>query len=374
VERLGAAQGFPGSSASDVHEEPDGTLWVGTGVSLVRIPASARDRGGPVGRLVITAAKVDGADVDPTRPFELPYRRNRLELRASALSFRDPASVRYRHRLRSGEAWSEAVDDPRLRFFDLPPGRYELALQASLDGTTWIDAEAPIRFRVDVPWYRSRAFFGAIATLVAAAVWIAGRIRTERRRVLEAQRRRIAMDLHDAIGSGLGTIGLLAGPLREAGAPIATIAAELGTSLGDIVWSLRESSGSLEAVAEHLRQRGRAMFAEGAPDLRFEFPESWPSREISLPLRRNLVLIALEALHNAARHSGAGHVTLRLAGGGHRWILEVADDGRGLGGPTRPGGGMGLANMRRRAEDIGARLEVETAAGSGTTIRVRFDV
>lgn len=372
VERLGAAQGFPGSSASHVFEEPDGTLWVGTGVSLVRIPAAARDRGGPVGKLVITAARVDGADVDFTRAFELPYRRNRLELRASALSFRDPASIRYRHRLRPGDAWSEPVDDPRVRFFDLPPGRYELALQASLDGSTWIEAESPVRFRIDVPWYRSPAFFGTIATLVAAAAWIVARVRAGRRRVLEDQRRRIAMDLHDAIGSGLGTIGLLAGALRETGKPIATIASELGVSLGDIVWSLRESSGSLRAVAEHLLQRGHAMFAEAGPELRFDFPASWPSRDISLPLRRNLVLIALEAMHNAARHAGARTVTLRIAPERSGWILEVADDGQGLGGPTRPGGGMGLGNMRRRAADIGAAIEIESRSGGGTRVSVRF--
>ncbi|HEX6853608.1 MAG TPA: ATP-binding protein [Candidatus Polarisedimenticolaceae bacterium] len=372
VERLGASQGFPGVGGTDVLELDDGTVCVGAGVSLVRIPAAARDRSAPIGRLVITGATVDGASVDPSKPFELPFRRNRLELHASALTFRDPSSVRYRHRLRPGDRWSDPVVDPHLRFFDLPHGRYDLSLQASLDGSTWIDAPAPVRFRIDEPWYLSRLFFALLAGVAAGSAWIAARIRAGRRRVLEEQRRRIAMDLHDAIGSGLGTIGLLAGPLREAGAPIAAIAAELGVSLADIVWSLRESSGSLEAVAEHLLQRGRAMFAEGAAEIRFDFPGTWPSRELSLPLRRNLVLIALEAMHNAARHSGAGRVTLRLAREGHGWILEVVDDGRGLGGPTRPGGGMGLGNMRRRAEDIGARLEIASPPGGGTCVRVRF--
>jgi hypothetical protein len=372
VERLGASQGFPGAGGTDVLEMDDGTLWVGAGVSLVRIPAAARDRRAPIGNLVITRAAVDGAAVDPSKPFTLPFRRNRLELHASALTFRDPASVRYRHRLRPGDAWSDPVADPQLRFFDLPHGRYELALQASLDGATWIDAAAPVRFRIDVPWYRSRAFFGSIAACLVGAAWIVSRIREGRRRVLEEQRRRIAMDLHDVLGSGLGTIGLLAGPLREAGAPIASIAAELGVSLGDIVWSLRESSGSLEAVAEHLRERAHATFGESETRLVADFPSSWPSAELSLPLRRNLVLIALEAMHNAARHAGAGTVTLRIAPERSGWILEVADDGQGLGGPTRPGGGMGLGNMRRRAADIGAAIEIVSPPGGGTRVRVRF--
>ena len=92
-----------------------------------------------------------------------------------------------------------------------------------------------------------------------------------------------------------------------------------------------------------------------------------------------LAAIAREALSNSLRHAHAQNIAMRLMGSGAMATLEIIDDGAGF-DVSRPGApnsdsetgapGMGLNTMKRRASDLGASLEVQSAPGKGTRIRV----
>ena len=187
------------------------------------------------------------------------------------------------------------------------------------------------------------------------------------------------------MGSGLGSIGILAGVAatntlkttehEELARKISQTAGELGTSLSEIVWALKPGTGSLEALAYRLAERGGRLFPSNDPSFTTQFPIMWPKVELSLAVRRNVLLIASEALHNTARHSQAREVTLGLEPAhGKHWRLWVIDDGRGLSeGNSLSQSGMGLQNMRRRAEEIGAALSLSPNNGKGTSISLVFD-
>lgn len=81
--------------------------------------------------------------------------------------------------------------------------------------------------------------------------------------------------------------------------------------------------------------------------------------------------IAREALWNAAKHSRARNVWMETRREGASTLLRVRDDGVGF-SPDRPGGGSGLSMMRSRAEQAGARLDVISAPGAGTTVELRM--
>ena len=90
---------------------------------------------------------------------------------------------------------------------------------------------------------------------------------------------------------------------------------------------------------------------------------------------REVLRIAQEALHNALRHADADQITVTLSDpGGGRLALEVADDGVGF----DPADGalrarrLGLTSMAERAERIGGRLDVHSAPGEGTTVRLEL--
>jgi signal transduction histidine kinase len=87
-----------------------------------------------------------------------------------------------------------------------------------------------------------------------------------------------------------------------------------------------------------------------------------------------LFRIAQEALNNVLKHAQARHVAVSLGQEGPSVRLEIADDGAGCDpARARRSGGLGLRGMEERAAEIGARLEIESAAGSGTTVRVVWE-
>lgn len=90
--------------------------------------------------------------------------------------------------------------------------------------------------------------------------------------------------------------------------------------------------------------------------------------------RREIYLLLKEALVNAARHSGARHLTLRARTARRRLAFELTDDGRGFDrsglAPERLVGGHGLRNMESRASGLGGTLRIESAPGRGTTLRL----
>ncbi len=83
--------------------------------------------------------------------------------------------------------------------------------------------------------------------------------------------------------------------------------------------------------------------------------------------------VCIEASWNAARHSGAKNLWLESRLTGDAFILALRDDGRGF-SAEEAAGGLGLSSMRSRAEEAGGALEVLSAPGEGTTVRLRLPV
>lgn len=382
LERLGPWHGLPSGRGVGLIEEADGTLWVATSQGVAQVPARVRSALPNPPRMALVEGRVDGQRVPLDRDLLLTADRNRLELRFAALSFREPGRVRYQVRLSPGEAWADTDGQPFFTWVDLPAGRHQPQVRASLDGENWSTQPAGLAFRVLPPWYRTP--WAMIAFTLLAAVLIYGLFRARLVYLvgLERQRTRIAMDLHDEMGSGLASIGILAGVLSDDGRDpdgarriakeVAVTAEELGTALSDIVWSLDPHSATLEELAARVAEHGSRLFAD---DVQFdtEFPAEWPSGPLPLPVLRNVLLIGLEALHNAARHAGAKHVLLTLRPEDGGWVMTLSDDGSGL-PPRRTDSarGRGLRAMRRRASEIGGDICWISDPGEGTTVRLSF--
>ena len=106
-------------------------------------------------------------------------------------------------------------------------------------------------------------------------------------------------------------------------------------------------------------EKSPRLHAVAALAIRFRRRVTQPARKID------------EALSNVMRHSGADHVDLVLRREAERVSLVIADNGRGV--PDNPAPGMGLGNMRERAQALPAgSFEFDTAPGRGTRITVSF--
>ncbi len=141
-------------------------------------------------------------------------------------------------------------------------------------------------------------------------------------------------------------------------------------NLRHVLYDLRGHTGTEEGFVDAVRALLVRFQEKTHVKAILSISPSWPP-SLRSPAALNLLRIIEEALTNVRLHSGARLVEVALgpAVDGH-FAVEVRDDGRGAesdAGHRAPG--MGVLGMRERAVILGGRLEVETAAGGGTTIR-----
>jgi two-component system sensor histidine kinase UhpB len=212
-----------------------------------------------------------------------------------------------------------------------------------------------------------------IAELTGAFNEMIERLEEERRdsglRALAAQegeRRRIALELHDEVGQAL-----TAAMLRLDGAEVE----EAREGLREALEEVREIARRLRPEALDdlgLRNALRALVASMARSATLDLsPEIDPALpELSAEQELVVYRVAQEALTNAVRHSDAGVIRFALTSRAGEVVLEVEDDGRGFDAGEEELG-SGIRGMRERALLVRARLEVVSAAGRGTTVRLR---
>lgn len=196
----------------------------------------------------------------------------------------------------------------------------------------------------------------------------------------ERERRAVAADLHDSVCQNLALVNMRLGGLKKRldGSPEAE--------------TIALAQGILEeAVAE-----ARTLTFNLSPGILYELglvpALEWHAREFSrkygLPVEVSgdgdlsdmdedeaifLYRAAGELLINAAKHSGAGEITVRAAREGDDVVLRVTDDGKGMSASAdgRSGSGFGLRNLRQRTRQFHGVMHLEAADGGGTQVTLR---
>jgi len=380
VERPSAWQGLMISDAEDILEESSGNLWVATLAGLVHMPPEVRTvPGAPQVELVDVTQ--DGTPLSWSGLLRLPWTRNRIELRVAALSYRDPALLRYQIRLNPNAAWVDAAGPPSFRFVNLAPGAHQLEVRASLDETHWSPDTAGLSFTVLPPFWKTWWFFGLAAAALAAAAVLVHRQRVARLLALERVRTRIATDLHDEVGAGLSEIALM-GELwaRQESAPtdggslpsrISAASRRLVDSMSDIVWAIDPDKDHVFSLSQRMRRFVTSFLRSAGLALRFESIDESHDRALDGDARRELLLAFQEMIHNCVKHAHCTTVEVRLHIEGGSLHLQVADDGAGF-EPERIDEGTGMSSLRRRAARLGGFCAVTSQPGSGAKVTIRI--
>jgi signal transduction histidine kinase len=207
----------------------------------------------------------------------------------------------------------------------------------------------------------------------------------ERRRLvsrshLDKLRKRIASDLHDDIGSNLGSISLIArsakrdlerlhGPEEIASdlGEMESIARESSLAMRDIVWLLERRQDTIGDLIQRMRDCAARLLR----DIEYSLVcrSSKTAAKLTLDAKRHLFLFYKEALHNIVKHSRATTVTVKLYDSKDKLVLEVSDNGIGL--PRGEGEEMAaVKKLSDRARVLEGSLEVESTTGQGTTLRL----
>lgn len=218
------------------------------------------------------------------------------------------------------------------------------------------------------------------------------RVETERRlheaerelaekRLIE-QRQKILRDLHDGVGgvtanlallAGLGTAARSADERGDLFLRIEQLATQGNRELRLLLDLFEQGDVAWADVLHEMRLFATNVTAANRIGLRWISADHTASRQVHDPVDAiSLTRAFKEAVNNAARHSQAGQLTVRIRFFRQALAIAVGDDGIGLQAnhetPAGGGGGRGLGQMRLRIEELGGRFRASQRQG-GTTIR-----
>lgn len=195
----------------------------------------------------------------------------------------------------------------------------------------------------------------------------------------QAERSRIAKELHDDLGTGLTSIRFLAERMarqndpeqKEDAGKIRKSAQTLTEQMNEIVWSMNTESDSLADLLIYMRAKVAAFLDENETEFSFQVPSQIPDKKVSGFFRRNVYLVVKEATHNAVKHSGTTRVDVWIKTE-PELVIHIKDYGAGMPSGNDLNTGHGIRNMKQRVLALGGRIEINQEDGTIVTLTVPY--
>ncbi len=310
-----------------------------------------------------------------------------FEFDYAGLSFVAPQKVRYRYMLEGFDHdWTDAGTRRAAYYTNIPPGKYTFRVQAANNDGIWNTAGAAFSFELRPHFYQTLWFYALLLLALGAAILLVLKRRlyvAEREfKAVLGERSRIAREIHDTLAQGYVGVSVQLEVLSEllrqrkmedAGKQLDQTRDYVRHGLADArqsIWALRTQDASETTLPVKLRRMAEAA---GGDRLTARFSLFGAYRPLPAETESELMRVAQEAIRNVEKHADAKQLWVQLEYGQEMVRLEVRDDGQGGALEQSTGtvaGHFGLTGMKERAAAIGGTLEVTSARGEGTTIRL----
>ncbi len=239
-----------------------------------------------------------------------------------------------------------------------------------------------------IPFWQQPWFYAGIFSLCGVLVLICGGLLTQLliqnkgQQLLDLERTRIARDIHDDVGTSLTKLvlqGEIAQSKLPTGSPVCPQLERLCDGLrevlgemDEVLWAVNPRHDTVANFIAYICHYTEEFLQNTGMQCLMDVEQDLPPLNFELPLRRSLLLVVKEALNNAAKHSGAKQLQLKIHCHNSRLMLTVADNGRGFDLNTVKKDRNGLLNFSARMKEAGGECLIVTRPGEGC--RVEFTI
>ncbi|MDA7867000.1 histidine kinase [Verrucomicrobia bacterium] len=384
----------------------DGRLWFTSvkGVSYVDPKSLPVNRTPP--RVLLDTLYLDGrpnviSQHKKDQTFNIPAHIERIEIQFTGLNFRAPEELRFRYRMTGiAKEWTETGNQRSVVFQDLVQGDYRFEVTAANDSGVWNEKGAEVILKVEGPiwestWFRTLVGLGLIGLISLAFLMRIARDKRRKREQdrftrdmllqQEADRKRIARELHDSLEQNLlviknrATLTLNSPEKQE----------KMGTALKEISHISLDSIQEVRSIANNLRPyqidrlgldkaiQGMLNQIADASAISIEHEIEPIPKDLSSELQINLYRIIQEGMNNSLKHAEATQMIVTLLVSDRAVTLRIKDNGCGFDADaekTRESHGFGLSGIRERSTMFNGTSELITAPGNGTEWIIRFPI
>jgi signal transduction histidine kinase len=207
-------------------------------------------------------------------------------------------------------------------------------------------------------------------------------INLEKKQLIEKERSRIAIDMHDDMGAGLSRIKVLSETIKFENQKgivnpvhlqkISSYSEEMMDKMGEIVWALNQQNDSIDDLLAYTRSYAVDYLTSHGINCVFLAPPEHTQVFVSGEMRRNIFLSVKEVLHNVVKHAEATRVEIAINLGKQLLIL-IRDNGKGIDTGKVRKFGNGINNISKRMADIGGTATFKSQNGTVVALQVQLD-
>lgn len=292
----------------------------------------------------------------------------------SGLNFINPTRTTYAYKRSGDDAWTELGTQNFISLIGLPPGTHTLLFRSANEAGVY-GKQVSLQLVYLPKWYQHFLFKVLVAFLLAGLLYALYRNRLAQLKKQQQIRKDIASDLHDDIGSILNSVKIYThlakrdpkNPEHLDKIEDSLVQATLG--LRDMLWVLDDSGDTVYGVMERIRKYALPVCT--AKGIAFESEAAAESSGTMLTKaeKRNLLLIAKEAINNSIKYADCRNIQVELRQSANKTTLIIRDDGKGF-DANGSGEGNGLKNIRYRANQIRAVAKIWSQTGEGTRVEM----
>ena len=316
--------------------------------------------------------------IEFTKAIKLNYKQNMISFGFAALNFIHPERNVYAYKLEEyDQDWTYTDASRRfVTYTNLDPGKYIFKVKASNNDDVWNNTPAELVIFIAPPFWQTWWFRALIVLSIAIVFYGIYRYRIQQLKRLQTIRNNIASDLHDDIGSTLNSISIYSEVAKQQAGKdipalelIGTNSRKIVESMSDIVWTINPENDSFEKIIARMRSFAHQLLKAKKVEYTFDVDEKLNIITLPMQVRKNFYLVFKEAVTNIVKYSQANRVSISLHERNKNIILKIRDNGKGIpvNAETQ---GNGLLNMKRRAEEIHARLNINSVEEEGTEIEL----
>ena len=320
---------------------------------------------------------------DTTHKMSFSHDVNNFIFKWAITDFNNPLNNRYYYRLQGiDKDWRFTGKKGEVEFANLSPGNYTLLLKGENSNGISANKIIKLHFNIRPPFWNTWWFLVLLLGSIIAIFYSFYRYRIRQLLQIEKLRNKISLDLHDDIGSTLSSISILSeialhqkkdfktdGMLKE----IKENSISMMERMDDIVWSINPKNDSLDNLFLRIKTFSAKLFEAKGINYKIDIDENVKHVHVLMEYRQHIYLIMKEAINNLVKYSECTETDIKVSFHSPLLTVTIKDNGKGY-DPNQITYGNGLNNMKKRANEMDAKLDMQSKLNEGTIIILKVKI
>lgn len=307
----------------------------------------------------------------------LTYQENNIDIKFAALVYPNSLKNSWYYQLNTNDSEYLLATNNEISLNNLLPNTYCLKVYSCNNEGVKSSTFKTIVITVLQPFYKRWWFYFLLALLLICFLYLIIKYKAKQQFRLTQIRNQISRDLHDELGANVSSINIMANMLLNKNKDqsdqvlvnISKYSVQISDTINDIIWNVNPKFDSISELIKRMTRYASETLEASSINYTINLPQTQVNINIHNQIKYHLYLIFKEAINNASKYSKATNVSINLAYNTKYFQFIIKDNGIGFDENAKENGN-GLSNMKTRASEIGAQLNITSEKNLGVEIEI----